>query len=148
MTTRPFSKWRMALRWMNGSASFGISMDVITRVGTPIVSSAFIIASPLMIVASIPIESPTTRFTPFFAPERPRKMLPPPSTIPTSHPSAWIFRTRSAMKARRSASIQSPFSRFFSTSPESLSRMRLYLSFGDCSIMTLRSDWLTDGDLF
>ena len=128
-TTRPFSKWRIALRWMNGSASFGISMDVITRVGTPIASSAFIIARPLIIVASMPIESPVTRFTPCAEPASPRKMLPPPRTMPTWHPSAWIFFTRSAMNASFAGSMHSPVSRLASTSPESFRRMRLYLSF-------------------
>ena len=120
---------------MIGSASFGISMAVITRVGTPIDSSAFIIASALMIVASIPIESPVTRFTPFPAPVSPRKMLPPPRTMPTSTPIAWIFLMRSAMKARFFGSMHSPVDLLPSTSPDNFSRIRRYL--------TLQEDFFT-----
>ena len=36
MTTRPFSRWRMARRRMNGSATARISMAVTTRVTTPV----------------------------------------------------------------------------------------------------------------
>ena len=128
MTTRPFSKWRSARRWMNGSASFGISIAVMTRVGTPIDSSAFIIASALMIVASMPIESPVTRLTPWPAPVRPRKMLPPPRTMPTSQPIAWIFFTRAAMNASFFGSMHSPVSLSPRTSPESFRRIRRYFS--------------------
>lgn len=38
MTTRPFSKWRMALRRMYGSATSAMRKAVITRVGTPTLS--------------------------------------------------------------------------------------------------------------
>ena len=135
ITTRPFSKCLSARLCMNGSASFGISIEVITRVGTPIDSSAFIIASALMIVASMPIESPVTRLTPFPAPVSPRKMLPPPRTMPTSTPIAWIFFMRSAMKARFFGSMHSPVALLPSTSPESFSSIRRYL--------TLQEDFFT-----
>ena len=55
MTTRPFSRWRIARRRMYGSATWRISMAVITRVGTPAFSSASCMASELMTVASIPM---------------------------------------------------------------------------------------------
>ncbi len=45
----------MARRRMYGSATWRISMAVITRVGTPAFSSASCIASELMTVASMPM---------------------------------------------------------------------------------------------
>ena len=55
MTTRPFSRWRMARRRMYGSATFGISSAVMTRVGWPMRSSASCRARPFMTVAIMPM---------------------------------------------------------------------------------------------
>ncbi len=54
-TTRPFSRWRMARRRMNGSATARISIAVTTRVTTSCCSSASCSASALMTVASMPM---------------------------------------------------------------------------------------------
>ncbi len=54
-TTRLFSRWRIARRRMNGSATARISIAVTTRVVTPICSSASCSASALMTVASMPM---------------------------------------------------------------------------------------------
>ena len=54
-TTRPFSRWRMARRRMNGSATARISIAVTTRVTTPCCSSASCSASALITVASMPM---------------------------------------------------------------------------------------------
>ena len=56
MTTRFFSRWRMARRRMNGSATARISIAVTTRVDDVLsCSSASCSASALMTVASMPM---------------------------------------------------------------------------------------------
>ena len=55
MTSRPFSRWRMARRRMYGSASDSMRMAVMTRVSTPIFSSTSCSASALITVASMPM---------------------------------------------------------------------------------------------
>src|SRR5439155_21298 len=60
---------------------------------------------------------------PVAAAARPRKMLPPPTTMPISTPSWWRWATCRATKAQNSGST--PYGRFpSSASPESLSRIR------------------------
>ena len=54
MTTRPFSRWRIARRLMYGSATSSIVRADCTRVMTPSRSSASCIASALSTVASMP----------------------------------------------------------------------------------------------
>src|SRR5215469_5683201 len=51
MTTRPFSRWRMARRRMNGSQTSFISMALSTRVYTPSFSSVSCKAMALTTVA-------------------------------------------------------------------------------------------------
>jgi hypothetical protein len=55
MTTRPFSRWRMTRRRMNGSATSDMVIAVVTRVLMPRRSSASCRAMALMTVASIPM---------------------------------------------------------------------------------------------
>ena len=55
MTTRPFSRWRMARRRMYGSATWAIWMAVCTRVGWPSCSRVSCRARALMTVASMPM---------------------------------------------------------------------------------------------
>ena len=55
ITTRPFSRWRIARRRMNGSAIWFIGIALCTRVVTPIFSRQSMIAIPLMTVASMPM---------------------------------------------------------------------------------------------
>src|SRR5215472_6835641 len=61
-------------------------------------------------------------------PASPRKMLPPPSTMPICTPRACTSRTSSAMPESTSSSMPWPASPA-SSSPESLSRMRCGLAF-------------------
>src|SRR5262245_12957794 len=84
ITTRPFSRWRMALRRMYGSATLGISSAVMTRVGWPMRSSASCSARPFITVAIMPIESAWAWSIPWPAPWRPRQKLPPPTTMARS----------------------------------------------------------------
>ena len=81
MTQRFFSRWRIARRRMNGSATARTSNAVMTRVWMSRFSSASCSASALMTVASIPMLSPVTRSMPCVAAETPRMMFPPPMTI-------------------------------------------------------------------
>ena len=83
ITTRPFSRWRMARRRMKGSATSRISIAESTRVLTPARSSASCRARPLITVASMPMWSAETRSMPWALSETPRKMLPPPTTAAT-----------------------------------------------------------------
>ena len=55
MTTRPFSRWRMARRRISGSAMAFISMALCNRVSTPMCSSALCKAMALIIVANMPM---------------------------------------------------------------------------------------------
>src|SRR5688572_14650783 len=55
MTTRPFSRWRIALRRMYGSATSWMVIADCTRVATSICSRADWSASALMTIASIPM---------------------------------------------------------------------------------------------
>lgn len=71
-------------------------IDVRTLQRTPLSSSADWSASELMTVASMPIWSPFTRSKPRLAPLRPRKMFPPPMTIPICTPDAAASRICSA----------------------------------------------------
>ena len=106
-------------------ATWGMGRAVIVTAGTPMRSRAFCTASALMTVASMPIVSPSTRSVPLRAPVRPRKMLPPPMTTPTSAPKA----TNSASRLATSAKIASSWQESeepFSTSPLSFRRIRLY----------------------
>ena len=74
MTMRFFSRWRMARRRMNGSATSGMVIAEVTRVLTPRRSSASCSARALITVASIPMWSPATRSIPSVAAVTPRKM--------------------------------------------------------------------------
>jgi len=55
ITTRPFSRCRIARRRMYGSASDSIRIAVMTRVWTPTFSRMSCMASALITVASIPM---------------------------------------------------------------------------------------------
>ncbi len=78
----------MALAFEKYSPTGSMRMEVSTLAFTPLSSSADWSASELMIVASMPIWSPFTRSKPFLAPVMPRKMLPPPMTMPICTPAA------------------------------------------------------------
>ena len=71
-------------------------IEVSTLHFTSLSSSADWSASELMTVASMPIWSPFTRSKPRFAPVMPRKMLPPPMTMPTWTPACATARICSA----------------------------------------------------
>src|ERR1700676_1218570 len=83
-TTRPFSRWRMALRRMYGSATAAICTAESTRVGWPWCSRASCRARALMTVPSIPMASEVARSMPAPAPVVPRQMLPPPTITASS----------------------------------------------------------------
>src|SRR6185503_15584459 len=70
-----------------------------------------------------PMWSAATRSMPRALPARPRKMLPPPRTMPTWIPRACTSRTSSASIVRMSSSMPCPAVPA-SSSPDSLSRMR------------------------
>ena len=78
---------------------------VSTFVFTPSAPSAELSASELMTVAHMPIWSPFTRSKPFDAPLSPRKMLPPPITIPICTPISCTSLICSAYSPRRTGSI-------------------------------------------
>ena len=125
ITTRPFSRCRIAFRRMKGSAICRISIAVCSRVGTPIDSSVSWNASELMTVASIPIWSAVTRS--ISLPCRPRQMFPPPMITQTSMP----MRTSSATCAATFFTMEkSMFSfPFESASPLIFNTTRLYAIF-------------------
>src|ERR1044071_3941062 len=122
-TMRPFSRWRTARRRIHGSATWSIWIADMTRVNNPSFSSACWSARLLMTVASMPMWSAATRSMPSVLADRPRKMLPPPRTMPTWTPSACTSFTSCASPARISSAMPCPASPA-SSSPESLSRMR------------------------
>src|SRR5947209_3866970 len=62
-------------------------------------------------------------------PEVPRKMLPPPITIPTSTPVRWTAASSRAMRLRTGAAIPYPPSPPASASPDSLRTTRLKRGF-------------------
>ena len=76
-----------------------------TRALTPLASRAELRARELITVASIPIWSPLIRSKPRPAPLSPRKMLPPPITIPTWMPIRVISAICSAYSDRRWSSM-------------------------------------------
>ena len=97
---------------------------VSTRAFTPAATKAELSPKLLITVASIPIWSPFTRSKPFPAPDNPRKMLPPPMTMPICTPMSWI----SLICCAYSPSLFSSIPYFFSPmrlSPLSFNRMRL-----------------------
>ena len=61
MTTRPFSRCRMALARMYGSATARISSAVCTRTSTPFCSSTSAMAMQFIAVASMPMWSARVR---------------------------------------------------------------------------------------
>ena len=105
MTTRPFSRCRIARRRMYGSATARISMAESTRVWSPAFSSASWRASALMIVASMPMVSAVARSIPPVLAAMPRKMLPPPITMASWTPSAVTSRTSAAIRSSTCGSI-------------------------------------------
>src|SRR3954454_20823097 len=126
MTMRCFSRWRMARRRMNGSATSGMVIADVTRVYAPRRSRASCSASALITVASMPMWSPATRSIPSVAAVTPRKMLPPPMTMAISTPIFCTPQISSAMSERVPGSM--PVRRsLMSASPERLRRTRLYL---------------------
>src|SRR6185503_6806064 len=122
-TIRPFSRWRTARRRIHGSHTWSIWIADMTRVYSPRFSSACCIDRLLITVASMPMWSAATRSIPRALPASPRKMLPPPSTMPTCTPNACTSPTSSAMRESTCSSMPCPASPA-SSSPESLSRMR------------------------
>ncbi len=125
MTMRPFSRWRTARRRMYDSATWCISMALMTRVKVPMCSRAFCSARALMTVASMPMWSAVARSTPSRrASIAPRMMLPPPMTRAISTPSFLAAMTWRQIPLSTSWSIpHSPLPS--SASPLSLSRTRL-----------------------
>ena len=99
-------------------------MAVSTRLFTPTAPSAEERARLLMTVAHMPIWSPLTRSKPLPAPESPRKMLPPPMTMPISMPMAWASLICAAYSLRRFVSMPCPCSPI-RLSPLSFKRIRL-----------------------
>src|SRR5882724_10460599 len=97
-----------------------------TRVGTPMCSSASCKASELMTVASMPIWSAVTRSMVRAAAATPRKILPPPTTMPSCTPARATSATSRASCRTRSASMPNVAAPAI-TSPLSFSRMRSYL---------------------
>src|SRR5262245_43304276 len=122
-TMRPFSRCRTARRRIHGSQTWCISIADMTRVKSPRFSSACCSDRLLITVASMPMWSAATRSMPRALPARPRKMLPPPSTMPTCTPRACTSRTSSEIPDSTSSSMPCPASPA-SSSPESLRRMR------------------------
>ena len=100
---------------------------VSTRAFTPAATSAELSARLLITVASIPIWSPFTRSNPLLAPLSPRKMFPPPMTIPICTPNSWISLICAAYSARRFSSIPYCFSPI-RLSPLSFNKIRLYVA--------------------
>ena len=97
-------------------------MAVCTRVGWPTSSSASWRASALMTVASMPMLSAVGRSIPREAPFRPRKMLPPPTTMAISTLRASVASaTSSASRLTTTASMPEPMEESANASPESLS---------------------------
>ena len=81
----------------------------------------------LTAVANIPIWSPFTRSKPFDAPLKPRKMLPPPITMPICTPISWISLICCAYSPRRFSSMPYCFSPM-RLSPLSFRRILLNLA--------------------
>src|SRR3954452_10995699 len=130
ITTRPCSRWRIALRRMYGSHSLGISMALCTRVSWPARSRASCSARAFMTVPSIPMWSDWVASMPDMAPVRPRQKLPPPTT---THTSTSISRTAMislAVVSRVAASRPCPDSPA-SASPDGLKTIRFHR--GNCS---------------
>src|SRR5690349_9904747 len=100
-----------------------------TRVCVPICSSASCNARELMTVASMPMWSAATRSIFRSLAEMPRKMLPPPTTMPTCTPARTTSEISWASSFTRSALMPKAVPPA-SDSPLSLSRMRLYLDTG------------------
>src|SRR5436190_7331672 len=98
-----------------------------TRVATSMCSSASCRASELMTVASMPIWSAVTRSMVRAAAATPRKILPPPTTMPSCTPARTTSATSVASCRTRSASMPNVAAPAI-TSPLSFSRMRSYLS--------------------
>src|SRR3989339_262821 len=105
-------------------------MALMTRVGTPAFSRASWRARALTTVASMPMLSATARSIPWALASRPRKMLPPPTTMPIS-----TFRSATALisraMARRVAGSRPNFFSPARLSPLTLSRIRRYLRGAD-----------------
>ena len=76
-------------------------MAVITLFFTPMAPNAELSAKELITVAHMPIWSPFTRSKPFCEPLSPRKMLPPPITMPISTPMSCISFIWAAQSASR-----------------------------------------------
>src|SRR6478672_9318855 len=126
MTTRPFSRWRVARRRMYGSATWAIWMAVMTRVGSPMCSRASWRARPLITVASIPMVSAWARSMPAPAPAMPRQMLPPPTTTAISVPrSRRTSAISAAMRATVAPWMPKPVTGSANASPDSLRTTRL-----------------------
>src|SRR3954465_9053385 len=124
ITTRPFSRGRMARRRVEGSAIFGISMAVCTRVGWPTRSRASCRARPFMTVAIMPMWSAWLRSMPAPTPFRPRQKLPPPTTTAMSTPRRVRTSTISSATCwRMSESSPNPVGSA-NASPESLRTIR------------------------
>src|ERR1035441_3912105 len=128
ITMRPFSRCRMARRRIYGSATWRISMALITRVETPACSSASESARELMTVASMPMWSAVTRSIFCAAAATPRKILPPPTTTAISMPAAATSATSRAKPLTFSESMPNDAAPA-NTSPLSFSRMRLRADF-------------------
>jgi hypothetical protein len=97
MTTRPFSRCRIARRLMYGSQTSDMVMALWTRVCWPWRSRLACSARPLMTVASIPMKSAVDRSMPRSLAASPRQMLPPPITTATCTPSETMRLTWRAM---------------------------------------------------
>src|SRR5438105_3197238 len=97
-------------------------MAVCTRVGWPTSSRASCRASALITVASMPMLSAVARSIPREAPFRPRKMLPPPTTMAIcTLRASTASATSSASRLTTTASMPEPMEESANASPESLS---------------------------
>src|SRR3954452_19342835 len=125
ITTRPCSRWRIALRRMYGSHSLGISMALCTRVSWPARSRASCSARAFMTVPSMPMWSDWVASMPDIAPVRPRQKLPPPTTTHTSTSMSRTAMISFAVVSRVAASRPCPNSPA-SASPDGLKTIRFH----------------------
>ena len=105
-----------------------------TRALTPAAPNAELNPKLLITVANIPIWSPFTRSKPLEAPLSPRKIFPPPITIPICTPRSCISLICCAYSPRRFSSIPYCFSPI-RLSPLSFSRILLNLAILVCLLV-------------
>ena len=82
-----------------------MSMALMTRQSMPLRSKQSWSESELMTVASMPMLSPCARSIPAAAPESPRKMFPPPTTMATWTPASQTGLISSASRCGTAGSM-------------------------------------------